>query len=97
VNGISGNHIFDNGFSLSGIGESEAQLLRLDVHDVATNIDSMSGIQVKTRIVVADSLVVAGVRLHNVAFYVLPDDKPPFNQLTAGRRGILGLPVILAI
>ena len=97
VNGISGHYIFDNGFSLSGISESEAQRLRLDIHDVATNIDSMSGTQVKTRIAVANSLVVAGVHLHNVAFYVLPDDKPPFNQLSAGRRGILGLPVILAL
>ena len=97
VNGISGHYIFDNGFSLSGISESEAQRLRLDIHDVATNIDSMSGTQVKTRIAVADSLVVAGVRLQNVAFYVLPDDKPPFNQLSTGRRGILGLPVILAL
>ena len=97
VNGISGHYIFDNGFSLSGISESEAQRLRLDVHDVATNIDSMSGTQVKIRIAVADSLVVAGVHLHNVAFYVLPDDRPPFNQLSAERRGILGLPVILAL
>ena len=97
VNGISGHYIFDNGFSLSGISESEAQRLQLKVHDVATNIDSMSGTQVKIRIAVAESLVVAGVYLHNVAFYVLPDDKPPFNQLSAGRRGILGLPVILAL
>jgi hypothetical protein len=97
VNGISAHYIFDNGFSLSGMSKSEAQRLRLDVHDVDTNIDSMSGTQVKIRIAVAESLVVAGVHLHNVAFYVFPDDKPPFNQLSAGRRGILGLPVILAL
>ncbi len=97
VNGISGNYIFDNGFSLSGISESEAKRLKLDVHNVATNIDSMSGAQVKIRIAVADNLAIAGVHLHNVAFYVLPDNQPPFNQLPTGRRGILGLPVILAL
>ncbi len=97
VNGISGHYIFDNGFSVSGISESEAKRLRLDVHDVATSLDSMSGTQVRIRIAVADELVVAGIQLQNVAFYVLPDDKPPFQSLSAGRRGILGLPVILAL
>jgi predicted aspartyl protease len=97
VNGISGHYILDNGFSVSGVSESEAQRLKLDVHDVATNIDSMNGAQVKIRVAVAANFVLAGVQLHNVAFYVLPDDQPPFNQLQAGRRGILGLPVILAL
>lgn len=97
MNGISGHYTFDNGFSLSEISESEAQRLKLDVHDVATNIDSMSGAQVKIRVPVSDNLVIAGVHLHNVAFYVLPDNQPRFDQLPAGRRGILGLPVILAL
>jgi hypothetical protein len=97
VNGISGHYIFDNGFSLSGVSESEAKRLKLDVHDVTTNIDSMSGAPVKIRIAVAANLAIAGVQLHNVAFYVLPDNQPPFNQLPSGRQGILGLPVILAL
>jgi len=49
------------------------------------------------RIAVAKDLEVAGVHLQSVAFYVLPKNEPPLNQLAPGRQGILGLPVILAL
>jgi hypothetical protein len=35
--------------------------------------------------------------LANVAFLVYPDQQPPFDELPAGERGILGIPVILAL
>jgi len=97
VNGIQARYIFDNGFSLSAVSESEAMRLGLKIHDVKTNIDTMSGAQVGIRIAVAKDLEVAGVHLRNVAFYVLPKNEPPLNQLAEGRQGILGLPVILAL
>ena len=97
VNGIGANYIFDNGFSLSGISESEARRLHLVIHEVMTHIDTMSGAPVKVRVAMAPTLSVGGVELTNVAFYVLPDSAPPFNDLAAGRQGILGLPVILAV
>jgi predicted aspartyl protease len=97
VNGVEAHYIFDNGFSLSAISESEATRLGLKIRDVKTSIDTMSGAQVSVRIAVANDLVVAGVHLRNVAFYVLPRNEPPLNQLAAGRQGILGLPVILAL
>lgn len=97
VNGIQSNYIFDNGFSLSGVSESEAIRLGLKIRNVKTSIDTMSGAQVNIRIAVANDLEVAGVHLRNVAFYVLPNNEPPLNQLAPGRQGILGLPVILAL
>jgi len=33
----------------------------------------------------------------DLPFYILPDDKPPFNQLPPGKRGILGLQVVVAL
>ena len=97
VNGVSANYIFDNGFSTSGMSEAEARRLGLQVREVTTTLDTMNGTAVKIRIAVAGSLDVGGVRLSNVAFYVLPDGQPPFNSLRPGRQGILGLPVILAM
>jgi predicted aspartyl protease len=97
VNGIQAHYIFDNGFSLSAVSESEAARLGLKIHDVKTNIDTMSGAQVGIRIAVAKDLEVAGVHLRDVAFYVLPKNEPPLNRLAEGRQGILGLPVILAL
>jgi len=52
----------------------------------------MSGAQVNIRIAVANDLEVAGVHLRNVAFYVLPNNEPPLNQLAPGRQGILACP-----
>jgi hypothetical protein len=97
INGIKANYIFDNGFSTSGMSEGEARRLGLQVREVATTIDTMNGTEVMIRIAVARNLEVAGIRLSNVAFYVLPDQQPPFNSLPRGRQGILGLPVILAM
>jgi hypothetical protein len=97
VNGIEAHYIFDSGFSLSAVSESEAVRLGLKIHNVKTNIDTMAGTQVNIRIAVAKDLEVAGVHFRSVAFYVLPRNEPPLNQLAAGRQGILGLPVILAL
>ncbi|MGA3045906.1 MAG: retropepsin-like aspartic protease [Terracidiphilus sp.] len=97
VNGIQAHYIFDNGFSLSALSESEAMRLGLKIHDVKTHIDTMSGAQVGIRVAVAKDLEVAGVHLRDVAFYVLPKNQPPLNQLADGRQGILGLPVIFAL
>ena len=97
VNGVEAHYIFDNGFSLSALSESEAVRLGLKIHNVKTSIDTMTGAQVSIRIAVANDLEVAGVHLSNVAFYVLPPHQPPLNQLAVGRQGILGLPVILAL
>jgi hypothetical protein len=93
----AGNYILDNGFSLSGMSESEAKRLNLTVNTVATRIDTMSGAPVTVRIAIVPDLILGGLRLRNVAFYVLPDDQPPFNQLPPGHRGILGLQVVLAL
>ncbi|MGD0734616.1 MAG: pepsin/retropepsin-like aspartic protease family protein [Terracidiphilus sp.] len=97
VNGIQAHYIFDNGFSLSAISESEAKRLGLKIHNVKTSIDTMTGAQVNVRIAVAKDIELAGVPLRNVAFYVLPRNEPPLNHLAEGRQGILGLPVILAL
>ena len=97
IKGQRAHYIFDNGFSLSGMSESEAKRLGLSVRSVSTQIDSMSGAMVGTRIAVVPDLAVGDAHFKNVAFYVLPDDQPPFNQLAPGHRGILGLQVVIAL
>jgi hypothetical protein len=97
VHGESAHYILDNGFSLSGMSESEAKRLRLSVHLVPTQVDSMSGAKVNIHIAVVPDLALGETHLKNVAFYVFPDDQPPFNQLAPGHRGILGLQVVIAL
>ena len=97
IGGSTANYILDNGFSLSGMSESEAKRLNLSVHTVTTQIDTMNGTHVSIRIAVVPDLLLGAVHLKNVAFYIVPDSQPPFNQLASGHRGILGIQVVLAL
>jgi hypothetical protein len=51
---------------------------------------------VNTQIAVADELSIGTIRIKHVAFLVLPDDQPPFNDQSPGSRGLIGIPVLLA-
>ena len=97
INGTGASYIVDTGFSTSAVSESEAVRLGLAVHDVSTKTDSMTGAPVSIRVAVADNLSIGHIQLANVAFLVYPDKQPPFDELPAGERGILGIPVILAL
>ena len=97
INGTRASYIVDTGFSTSAVSESEAVRLGLSIHDIGTKTDSMTGAPVSVRVAVADNLNIGHVQLANVAFLVYPDKQPPFDELPAGERGILGMPVLLAL
>jgi predicted aspartyl protease len=97
INGTGASYIVDTGFSTSAVSESEAVRLGLAIHDTRTKTDSMTGAPVSVRVAVADNLNIGYTQLANVAFLVYPDQQPPFDELPAGERGILGIPVILAL
>jgi hypothetical protein len=97
TNGRAAHYALDTDSAVSLVSESEANRLGFTVREVATSIDGMSGKGMKPRVAVANTLTVGNVRLANVAFYVLPDTQPPFDGMPEGTRGILGIPVILAL
>jgi predicted aspartyl protease len=97
VNGNSGNFLLDTDSNMSVIAESEAR--RLDMLIIHSDVP-VSGVTGNTsdgaRVALARELVVGNFHFKNVNFLVLNDDQAPFAELPAGKRGILGLPVILA-
>ena len=97
INGQAAEFIFDTGSNLSVVSESEAARLGLDVRTVETSIGGTARKGVQTRVAAGVPLVVANIRVANVAFLVLPDSQPPFSGLPPGRRGVVGLPVLLAM
>ena len=97
INGTVASYIVDTGFSTSAVSESEAVRLGLAIHDISTKTDSMTGAPVSVRVAVADNLNIGYTQLANVAFLVYPDKQPPFDELPPGERGILGIPVLLAL
>jgi Aspartyl protease len=49
------------------------------------------------RTAVVDELNIGNVKLHSVAFLVVPDAQLPVDEQPAGDRGLVGLPVVLAL
>jgi hypothetical protein len=58
---------------------------------------TMTGAQIAMRIAVANDLAIGGMHFARVAFTVVPDSNPPFDGLPAGKRGIIGMPVLMAM
>lgn len=81
-------YAFDTGAGISALSESEARRLGLTVR----RPDSDDGFPSA----VVRELSVGNVRLANVSFAVFSDTYDAWSQAPPGRRGVLGLPVLLA-
>jgi len=79
------------------MSESEARRLGLEILDTTTQMGSVTAQHFGARIAVVKDLVVGGLHLQNVAFDVLPDAQEPFVDSPEEQRGILGIPVLLAM
>jgi len=96
INGVHAAYWFDTGAELSVLTESEAKRFGLRVSTSALQVGDVNGTQVNTRIAIADEVSVGSIQIRHVPFLVLPDDQPPFNEQSAGSRGLIGMPVLLA-
>jgi Aspartyl protease len=97
INGVRATYWFDTGAELSVLTESEAKRFGLRIRPAPVKVGDVNGTQVNTRIAVADELSIGSAQLKHVAFLVLPDNQPPFNEQSSGSRGLVGIPVLLAL
>ena len=96
IKGTHATYWFDTGAELSVLTESEAKRLGLRVRPTSAQVADVNGTRVNTQIAVADELSFGSIRIKHVAFLVLPDNQPPFNEQSSGSRGLIGIPVLLA-
>lgn len=96
MNGVHAAYWFDTGAELSVLTESEAKRFGLRIRPTSAQVGDVNGTKVNTQIAVADELSIGSIRVEHVAFLVLPDNQPPFNEQSPGSRGLIGLPVLLA-
>jgi hypothetical protein len=99
INGKSGEYAVDTGANMSLLSESEADRLGLTVHSLAADarkLQGVAGAAALYRTADADELTIGNIRLKHVAFLILSDEQEPFSDLPLGKRGIIGLPVLLA-
>jgi len=98
IDGKGVTYGFDSGAALSVMGVSDAKMLGLKVQHVKSNLTEASGKAIPGfDIAVATDLVIAGLHLRNVPFFVLQDTGEPWVHVPVGSRGLIGLPVLLAM
>jgi predicted aspartyl protease len=98
LDGHDAEFFFDTGAGISIIGESEAKELGIPAKAIEGKMDDASGRGVSgLRIALAKNLIIGGLHLQNVPFVVISDTGEPWNSLPIKRRGIIGIPVLLAM
>jgi len=97
VNGVGGTFIVDTGANFSIICESEARRLGLKVEEMASKMYDISGTTAAIRVTEAPDLWIGKTHLRHVAFGVYPDANEPFVDLPEGHKGVLGIPVLIAL
>jgi Aspartyl protease len=96
INRAQATYWFDTGANYSVMTESEARRFGLKAREVSTKMGVSTGATVDFRVVVADEVSFGSFRLRHVAFLVVRDDQPPFNESPDGSRGLVGMPVLMA-
>jgi hypothetical protein len=97
VNSRPVDWIIDTGANISMISESEARMLGISVHKLSAKASDLAGGKTPVGAAVGDKLRIGKCDLRNVPLLVLPDSQPPMDELPRGERGIIGLPVLLAL
>lgn len=98
INGKSAKYGFDTGGALSVLGTADAKVLGLEVKHVSSELSEASGSSISgADVAVAKDLVIGGLHLRDVPFLVLQDTGEPFVHVPVGQRGLIGLPVLMAM
>jgi predicted aspartyl protease len=97
INGRPAEYFFDTGAWVSCMSESEAKRLGLSVRQASGTVGTSAGADIGFRTAIAQSVVVGKIRFKNVSFAVFPDSQEPWSVLPPGRRGILGIPILVGV
>jgi predicted aspartyl protease len=97
INGKPASYSLDTGAGLCVMSENEARRFGIKIDETTSTIGDSGGLRVGARIAIARNLFIGKIHLQNVAFFVFSDGEPPFNDIPEEQRGLIGLPVILAM
>jgi hypothetical protein len=97
VHGKTLHWLLDTGANFSFISEVEARALGIAIDENAVNIADPAGGTARVRTAVADELAIGDVHIRNAGFLVLPDTQEPMSDWQPGERGVIGLPLVIAL
>ena len=98
INGVRRNYLFDTGANFSVISVSQARQLRLSTSrgSKETLGDGRPPYSLTVGdVALSDRIVIGDTTIRNVAFLIQPDER--FTDTPEEQRGVIGLPVILAL
>lgn len=84
--------VFDTGADFSVIVESLAKKLGMKISDEEFNVGTSTDKKIKSKIAVANSVVIGDILLENVVFYVMRDEDFTFGPYRI--EGIVGAPIM---
>ena len=98
INDKPANFVLDTDANMSTLSESEAKRLGMSILDGTVAVVGVTGdTKAGGRMAVAQDFTIGKFHFKNVAFFIIGDDQEPFVDFPAGKRGIIGMPVILAL
>jgi hypothetical protein len=97
INGKPAVYGLDTGAELSVISEAEAKRFGMKVETTQSTMGDSGGLRVGARIANADDVVIGKMHLKHVAFLVLSDTQQPFSDIPEMQRGLIGIPVAIAM
>ena len=97
VNGHTARFFWDTGAGISAMSEAEARRLGLEIRDERGKIGTITGRSVGLHMAVARELTIGDITLRDVSFGLTPDDQEPWSTAPLGQRGLLGVPVLVAL
>ena len=97
IRGHRASYIVDTGADFPLMSESEARRLGLAIHEGGASVTDITGGTMGARTTVVDELQIGATILRHIAFLVVSDDQQPFVDLAPDERGVLGIPVLVAL
>jgi hypothetical protein len=96
IDNTPATYFFDTGAWVNCMSASEAKRLGLTVQESHSTLGTATGERVGFRTAVAREVAIGAMHFSNVSFAVFNDNEEPWADLAPGRRGLIGMPIILA-
>lgn len=94
-NGKHEHFVFDTGAMVSTVSESTAKKLGLHIYETDINVNTATHISIKTKLGVAEKLMIGDLLFENVVFLVTNDEDLNFPKFDYSIPGIIGLPILM--
>src|SRR5262245_40812406 len=97
INGTPVTWLLDTGANVTVLSEAEARMVGLAVQDSSEKLGDLAGGATKVKTALVRRMTIGATEMRNVPVVVLPDSESPWAEATPGKRGLVSLPIALAL